>query len=192
ADPSFSMRVEGDEEESVPIEYRQPNIHYEFAFVEEWQPTYVSFGFAVPENVRTYFAMRGQRSDRDVPEDEEAPENQDVPEDEAAGPARDEHEMTYSNLDISVSFSTDEVLLVRGTMSDSGNAESIYGALRFGIENSDAESQRESGNVRYSAVLGIGIALIVEAFVILLAIAMRALAARLGIAGPGRPVEGNG
>ncbi|MDE0451362.1 MAG: hypothetical protein OXI90_06305 [Gammaproteobacteria bacterium] len=192
ADPSFSMRVEGDEEESVPIEYRQPNIHYEIAFVEEWQPTYVSFGFAVPENVRTYFAMRGQRSDRDVPEDEEAPENQDVPEDEAAGPESDEHEMTYSNLDISVSFSTDEVLLVRGTMSDSGNAESIYGALRFGIENSDAESQRESGNVRYSAVLGIGIALIVEAFVILLAIAMRALAARLGIAGPGRPVEGNG
>ena len=192
AGPSLSMRVEEDEEESAPIEFRVPNIHYEIAFVEEWQPTYVGFSFAVPENVRTYFEMRGTRSDRDVPEDQEAPENQDVPEDEAAGPASDEREMTYSNLDISVSFSTDEVSLVRGMMSDSGAAESIYGHLRFGIENNDAESRRESGNVRYSAVLGIGIALIVEAFVILLAIAIRALAARLGIAGAGRPAGGYG
>lgn len=189
--PSFSMRVEEREEELVPIEFRK-TIHYEVAFVEEWQPMYLSFTFAVPENVRTYFEMRAYRLDRDVPRDEEDREDQDAPEDEAAGPTSDDAEMKYSTLDVSVAFRTDEVLLVRGTMSDSGNAESIDGSLRFGIENSDAESQRESGNVRYSAVLGIGIALIVEAFVILLAIAMRALAARLGIAGAGRPAGGNG
>ncbi|MCY3843622.1 MAG: hypothetical protein OXH69_08775 [Acidobacteria bacterium] len=190
--PSFSMRVDEDEEDIALIDFRRPNIHYEVAFVKEWQPMYLSFVFAVPENVRTYFEMWSNWSDRAVNEDEETTEAQDVSEDQATGPTSDEDEMTYPPLGISVSFRTDEVLLVRGMMSDSGNAESIDGALRFGIENSDAESQRESGNVRYSAVLGIGIALIVEAFVILLAIAMRALAARLGIAGPGRPVEGNG
>ena len=100
--------------------------------------------------------------------------------------------ISYGALAISVSFRTDEVSVVRGMMSDSGNAQSINGTISFGIENNDAESRRESGNVRYSAVLGIGIALIVEAFVILLAIAMRALAARLGIAGAGRSAEGSG
>lgn len=189
--PSFSMRVEEDAEELAPIDLRHPNIHYEVAFVKEWQPVYVSFAFAVPENVRTYFEMWSNWSDRAVTVDEETTEGQDIPQDQGTGPTIDEGEMTYPPLDISVSFRTDEVLLVRGMMSDSGNAESIDGTLRFGIENSDAESQRESGNVRYSAVLGIGIALIVEAFVILLAIAIRALAARLGVVGAGRPAEGN-
>ncbi|MDE0225397.1 MAG: hypothetical protein OXP28_09700 [Gammaproteobacteria bacterium] len=190
--PSFSMRVEGGAEEFVPIDFRRPNIHYEITFVKEWQPTLVSFAFVVPENVRTYFEMWSGRSDRAVPEDVETPEDQDVPEDQVAGSTSGEDEVSFNPLDISVAFRTDEVLLVRGMMSDSGIAESVDGSLRFGIENSDAESQRESGTVRYSAVLGIGIALIVEAFVILLAIAMRALAARLGIAVPGRPVGGNG
>ncbi len=183
--PSFSMWVDEDEEEFGPIAFRRPDFHYEVAFVEEWQPMFVSVGFAVPENVRTYFDLWGSKRDRDVPEDEASPEVMDVPEDEATGPTSDEDAIVYNPLDMSVSFRTDEVLLVRGTMSDSGNAESIHGQLRFGIENSDAESRRESGNVRYSAILGIGIALIVEAFVILLAITMRALAARMGIAGPG-------
>lgn len=89
--------------------------------------------------------------------------------------------MAYDDLDMSMAFRTDEVLLVRGLMSDSGDAISVDGFLRFGIENSDAESRRESGNVRFSAILGIGIALIVEAFVILLALGARGLAARLGV-----------
>lgn len=178
AGPSFSIRVEEDEENLNPIEFRRPGIRYEVAFVEEWQPLYLDIGFVVPENVRTYFEIWGLQADRDVPEDRDVPVN--------------ERAMTPSDLDMSVSFTTDEVSVVRGLISDSGNAESIDGALRFGIENNDAESRRESGNVRYSAVLGIGIALIVEAFVILLAIGVRALAARLGIVGAGRSVGENG
>ena len=192
--PSFSMRVEEDEEdeeEFTPIEFRQPRIHYEVAFVEEWQPLYFSVFFKVPENVRTYFQISGRQLDRDAPAEGEtrpAPEE----EEEEVLPESDEPAFSYHDLDISVSFSTDEVSVIRGMMSDSGNAESIYGAIRFGIGNSDAESRRESGNVRYSAVLGIGIALVVEAFVILLAIAMRALATRLRVAGAGRPAGGDG
>ena len=190
--PSFSIREEeeeGEEGEFVPGEFQLPGIYYEVAFVEEWQPVYVEVNFEVPENVRTYFEMSGIQIDRDVPEDQGDRDSQDVPEGEAAGPTRDGR---YSALDILVAFRTDEVSLVRGMMSDSGNAESIDGSIRFGIENNDAESRRESGNVRYSAVLGIGIALIVEAFVILLAIGVRALAARLGLVAAGRSDDENG
>ena len=159
--PSFSMHVQ---EEHLPTDRRIPEIHYAVAFEEGWRPLFLTFGFEVPENVKTYFELAGIQRSLDVPR----------------------------SLDISVSFTTDEVSLVRGSMSDSGDARSINGFLRFGVENNDAESRRESGNVRFSAVLGIGIALIVEAFVILLAIGIRALAFRLGISGAGRTVDGPG
>ncbi|MXY54904.1 MAG: hypothetical protein F4Y41_00680 [Gammaproteobacteria bacterium] len=153
------------------------HIRYEVAFHEKWQPILLTWSFEIPENVRTYVSLRGhQRSPR-------LPVGQDGPAD-GGRPA-----MTYDDLDMSVSFRTDEVLLVRGLMSDSGDAVSVYGYLRFGLENSDAESKRESGNVRFSAILGIGIALIVEAFVILLALGVRALAARLGVAGKAVPAD---
>ncbi len=190
AGPSFAIRGQEDEGDPALIDFRRSGIHYEVAFEEEWQPIDVAVAFEVPENVRTFFHMWGHQVDRDVPEDEGDRENQDVPEDEAAGPTSDEP--TYSALDIKVGFRTDEVSLVYGMMSDSGNAESIGGEIRFGLENNDAESRRESGNVRYSAVLGIGIALIVEAFVILLAIGVRALAARLGFVAAGRAVDEGG
>ena len=168
SEPSFSMRVD---ERMQPVDTRQPMLRYEVAFHEAWQPTFFTVVFRVPENVRTYFSLSGLQIDAHVP----------AGQDDAAG--GDASETTYSDLDMSVSFRTDEVLLVRGLMSDSGDAVSVGGYLRFGIENSDAESRRESGNVRFSAILGIGIALILEAFVILLALGVRALAARLGIAG---------
>ena len=188
--PVFSMRVDEDEEDFSPIDLRRPGIHYEVSFEKEWQPLYVGVSFSVPENVRTYFNIFGSSLDREVTEEDEKKARSAAVEEEARSES-DVSAISYGALAISVSFRTDEVSVVRGMMSDSGNAESIDGAIRFGIENNDAESRRESGNVRYSAVLGIGIALIVEAFVILLALAMRALAARLGIVGAGRSVEQN-
>ncbi|MYD98791.1 MAG: hypothetical protein F4X98_15585 [Gammaproteobacteria bacterium] len=166
--PSFSM---GADEDIRRRDAGQPHIRYEVAFHEKWQPIFLTWSFEIPENVRTYFSLLGyQRHPR-------LPVAQDGPAD-GGGPAT-----TYHDLDMSVAFRTDEVLLVRGLMSDSGDAVSVDGYLRFGLENSDAESERESGNVRFSAILGIGIALIVEAFVILLALGVRALAARLGVGG---------
>ena len=166
--PSFSM---GADEDLRRRDSGQPHIRYEVGFHEKWQPIFLTWSFEIPENVRTYFSLWGyQRHPR-------LPVGQDGPVDDGQ-PA-----MAYDDLDMSVSFRTDEVLLVRGLMSDSGDAMSVDGYLRFGLENSDAESKRESGNVRFSAILGIGIALIVEAFVILLALGVRALAARLGVGG---------
>lgn len=166
--PSFSRGVD---EDIRRRDTGQPHIRYEVGFHEKWQPILLTWSFEIPENVRTYFSLWGyQRHPR-------LPVGQDGPADDGQ-PA-----MTYDDLDMSVAFRTDEVLLVRGLMSDSGDAMSVDGFLRFGLENSDAESRRESGNVRFSAILGIGIALIVEAFVILLALGVRALAARLGVGG---------
>ncbi len=167
--PSFSMAV--DEVTG------RPHIRYEVGFHEKWQPTSYSVTFKVPENVRTYFSLFGYQIQSRVPVGQDGPGG-DAP-----------SSTTYDDLDMSVSFRTDEVLLVRGLMSDSGDAMSVDGYLRFGLENSDAESKRESGNVRFSAILGIGIALIVEAFVILLALGVRGLAARLGVVGKAVPAD---
>ena len=164
--PSFSMGVE---EASQQQDARAPRVRYEVAFHEQWQPRLLHFSFVVPENVRTYFELFSYQADRRATESPDA------------YVAADGSWLTHRDIDLSVSFRTDEVMLVRGLMSDSGDAISVGGYLRFGIENSDAESKRESGNVRYSAILGIGIALIVEAFVILLALGVRALVSRLGV-----------
>lgn len=166
--PSFSMGVE---EASQQQDARVPPVRYEVAFHEQWQPIQLYFSFVVPENVRTYFELFTYQVDRRATESPDAWAD------------ADGSWVTHRDIDLSVSFRTDEVMLVRGLMSDSGDAISDGGYLRFGIENSDAESKRESGNVRYSAILGIGIALIVEAFVILLALGVRALATRLGVSG---------
>ena len=137
----------------------------------------LTWSFVVPEKVRTYFSLAGYQRGTRLPVAQDGQAEGDPP------ATADPLAATYDDLDISVSFRTDEVLLVRGLMSDSGDATSVGGYLRFGLENSDAESKRESGNVRFSAILGIGIALIVEAFVILLALGVRGLAARLGVGG---------
>lgn len=165
--PSFSRGVD----EDIRRETGQPHIRYEVGFHEKWQPILLTWSFEIPENVRTYFSLLGYQRHPRLPVGEDGPAD-------GGQPA-----MTYDDLDMSVAFRTDEVLLVRGLMSDSGDAMSVDGYLRFGLENSDAESRRESGNVRFSAILGIGIALIVEAFVILLALGVRGLAARLGVGG---------
>ena len=162
--PSFDFRV-GEDLDSSGIQY--PNIEYEVTFSERWQPIHTSFSFQIPENVKTYFSIDAYREDREVLETQDSPDNSQEP------------AVEWGDLEISISFRTDDVSVVRGSISDSGDAKGIGGQLLFGIENSDAESRRESGNVRYSAVLGIGIALLVEAFVILLAIGLRALASRL-------------
>ena len=172
--PSFSMGVD---EDNLRRGAGQPHVRYEVGFHEKWQPIYLAWSFAIPENVRTYFSLYGYQRHSRLPVGQEGPADGDPP-----GP-------TYDDLDISVSFRTDEVLLVQGRMSESGDAVSVDGYLRFGLENSDAESRRESGNVRFSAILGIGIALIVEAFVILLALGVRALAARLGVTGKAVPAD---
>ncbi|MDE0658035.1 MAG: hypothetical protein OXI79_00135 [Gammaproteobacteria bacterium] len=172
--PSFSRGVE---EDIRRRDAGRPHIRYQVGFHEKWQPVLLTWSFEIPEKVRTYFSLSGYQSRTRLPvaQDDQA---------EGDPPATtDPLATTYDDLDISVSFRTDEVLLVRGLMSDSGDAVSVDAYLRFGIENSDAESRRESGNVRFSAILGIGIALIVEAFVILLALGVRALAARLGVGG---------
>jgi len=166
--PSFSKGVD---EDIRRRDTGQPHIRYEVGFHEQWQPIFLSWSFEIPENVRTYFSLLGYQSHPRLPAGQDGPADDGQP------------AITYDDLDMSVSFRTDEVLLVRGLMSDSGDAMSVGGYLRFGIENSDAESRRESGNVRFSAILGIGIALIVEAFVILLALGVRGLAARLGVGG---------
>lgn len=167
--PSFSARGFGDEN---PPEYvGQPRLTYEASFDDRWQPLVFTVAFVVPDNVRTYFGLSGVQVDRPTAD------NTDAPDDGLASL------VDPRSLDIAVSFRTDEVSLVRGLMSDSGDALSVDGYLRFGIENNDAESRRESGNIRYSAVLGIGIALIVEAFVILLALGIRTVVVRTVMAG---------
>lgn len=172
--PSFSMGVD---EDTLRRGAGQPHIRYEVGFHEKWQPIYFSWSFAIPENVRTYLSLYGYQRHLRLPSGQDG---------SADG---DPSAATHDDLDISVSFRTDEVLLVQGRMSESGDAVSVDGYLRFGLENSDAESRRESGNVRFSAILGIGIALVVEAFVILLALGVRALAARLGVAGKAVPAD---
>ena len=154
--PQFSLRVqEGVESTSIP----QAPFEYEIRFSEHWQPTSAGFNFVVPESIYTSFNIySGQENVSD-----------------------DEPESSFKIIESRISFWTDEVSILRGSISDSGEATSVDGQLRFGIENNDAESKRENGNVRYSAVLGIGIALLVEAFVILLAIAIRALTSRIAI-----------
>ncbi|MDE0179058.1 MAG: hypothetical protein OXP36_10715, partial [Gammaproteobacteria bacterium] len=172
--PSFSM---GADEDLRRRDSGQPGIRYEVGFHETWQPIFLTWSFEIPENVRTYFSLFGYQRRSRLPVAQDGQAEGDPP------PTTDPPASTFDDLDMSVSFRTDEVLLVRGLMSDSGDAMGVDGFLRFGIENSDAESRRESGNVRFSAILGIGIALIVEAFVILLALGVRALVARLGVGG---------
>ena len=166
AAPTFSTGVE---EVYLPTGIQQPYIVYGVTFLEAWQPLAVTFTFVVPENVKTYFSVTALR--REPLEGRTQEESEDV--------RLPEH--TYEPMDVSVSFRTDDVSVVRGSISDSGDAQAIDGSILFGIENNDAESRRESGNVTYSAILGIGIALLVEAFVILLALGVRALVARLGV-----------
>lgn len=131
---------------------------YKLTFSPRWQPANIIFSFELPESVKTYFRIHGSQFHLN--------ENQ-----------VESREAQRTDLDVVMSFRTDDVSVVRGSVSDSGDARSIRGALRFGIENADAESRRESASVTYSAILGIGIALLTEAFVILLAIAVLAIAA---------------
>ena len=177
AGPSFALR---DGERRSPFGVLERSVEYVAEFPEQWQPIVASYSFTVPENIRTYFdinafqveEMAEARVEAGEGGTEEAFRNVDAP------------PRIYTPMQVSVSFRIDEVSVVRGTIADSGLAKSIQGSIQFGIENNDAESRRESGNVRYSAVLGIGIALLVEAFVILLALGMRALASRLGLHRP--------
>ena len=172
--PTFSMHVDDQLSEA---EYKRTHIQYEVTFNEDWQPRWYTVFFQVPENVRTYFEILGHQLNQELPAVEES-----LPSsiDEGIDPLDDEAAVSYRDLNIALSFWTDEVSIVQGTLSDSGTAESIEGLLRLGIENNDVESRRESGNVRYSAVLGIGIALIVEAFVIVLALGVQFTAVKFG------------
>lgn len=179
--PTFSMHVEAHLHETG---FRQSSIVYEVSFEEDWQPRWFTMFFKVPENVKTYFEIFGMHTDQELVTLEESLPSSSA---EEANPESDVPEISYKTLDIDLTFWTDEVSVVRGSMSDSGSAESIDGTLRIGIENNDAESKRESGNVRYSAVLGIGIALIVEAFVILLALGVQYVAVKIGFVKAGRP-----
>lgn len=171
--PTFSMHVD---EQLREANYRT-YIQYEVTFDEDWQPRWYTFFFKIPENVKTSFEILGHQSNQELP----AVENS-LPSsiDDGVDPLGDEAAVSYSDLNITLGFWTDEVSVVQGKMSDTGNAESVEGWLRIGIENSDVESRRESGNVRYSAVLGIGIALIVEAFVIVLALLVQFTAVKFG------------
>ena len=163
AGPDFSMSIEEvDFRTGVP----EQRIHHDVVFPDDWQPLLASFSFMVPENVKTYFDIYARQQVPRKPEEVEA----------GLWP------WVYPAIDVLVSFRTDDVSVVRGTMLDSGEAKSIDGFMRFGIENNDAESRRESGNVTYSAVLGIGIALLVEAFVIVLAVVVRRLISRPAVA----------
>ena len=128
---------------------------YRIEFSNNWQPVDSTFGFRLPESVRTYFQIYTRQLDRDPGQE-------------------DDPQFAVSSPGISIEFRTDDVSVVRGTISDTGDAKGIGGEIRFGIENSDAESRRESGNVTYSAILGIGIALLTEALVIILALAIAA------------------
>lgn len=172
--PIFSMHVD---DQLSDADYKWPHIQYEVSFDKDWQPRWYTLFFKVPENEKTYFEILGHHKDQELSALQKS-----LPSsiDEGVEPQRDEAVVSYSDLNIALSFWTDEVSVVQGMVSDSGTAESIEGVLRLGIENNDAESRRESGNVRYSAVLGIGIALIVEAFVIVLALAVQFTAVKFG------------
>lgn len=172
--PTFSMHVDDQLSEGNYRTY----IQYEVTFDEDWQPRWYTFFFKVPENVKTYFEILGHQQNQELPAVENSLPS---PIDEGVDPLGGEAAISYSDLNIALSFWTDEVSVVQGKMSDSGTAESIEGWLRVGIENNDVESRRESGNVRYSAVLGIGIALIVEAFVIVLALGVQFTAVKFGL-----------
>ena len=172
--PTFSMHVDDQLSEGP---YTRTYVQYEVTFVEDWQPRWYTLLFKVPENEKTYFRILGHQLDQELPAVEKSLSSTD----EGVDPLGDEAAVSYSDLNIALEFWTDEVSIVHGKTSDSGTAESIEGLLRVGIENNDAESRRESGNVRYSAVLGIGIALIVEAFVIVLALGVQFTAVRFGL-----------
>ena len=172
--PTFSMHVDDQLSEA---NYTRTHVQYEVTFVEGWQPRWYTLLFKVPENEKTYFEILGHQSNQELPAVEKSLLSST---DEGVDPLGDESAISYSNMNIALSFWTDEVSIVQGKTSESGTAESIDGLLRVGIENNDVESRRESGNVRYSAVLGIGIALIVEAFVIVLALWVQFAAVKFG------------
>ena len=157
--PDFSM---GSEEDGTPTDVAEQKTHHDVVFSDKWQPLFAWFSFRVPENVKTYFDVFAFQRVPRTPEEAEAMR----------------WPWAIEPIDVSLSFRTDDVSVVRGAMLDSGDATGIDGYIRFGLENNDAESRRESGNVTYSAVLGIGIALLVEAFVIVLAVAVRRLVSR--------------
>lgn len=164
--PSFSLYTE---DRRDPLGIRGPDTGYAVSFTDAWQPIEVNFVFELPENIKTYFNILAYQSNLSVIETSEISEEETNP------------RPIFKDLEIVVSFRTDDVSVIRGSIADSGDARSIEGFIRFGIENNDAESRRESANVQYSAILGIGIALIVEAFVILLALGIHALASRSGV-----------
>lgn len=173
--PTFSMHVDDQLSEGP---YTRTNVQYEVTFVEDWQPRWYTLLFELPENEKTYFRILGDQVDQELPAvAKPLPSSRD----EGLDPLGDEVAVSYFDLNIALEFWTDEVSIVSGKTSDSGAAESIRGLLRVGIENNDVESRRESGNVRYSAVLGIGIALIVEAFVIVLALGVQFTAVKFGL-----------
>ena len=164
--PSFSLYSE---DRRDPLNIRGPDTVYEVSFTEAWQPVEVNFVFEVPENIKTYFNILAYQSKSSGIEAGETTEQATT------------ITPLFEDLEIAISFRTDDVSVIRGSIAESGDARGIDGFIRFGIENNDAESRRESANVQYSAILGIGIALIVEAFVILLALGIHALASRSGL-----------
>ena len=166
-EPTFEFHPPADQE-AKELFRRDAVNQYVIRFPDEWQPLWLNYSFDLPENVRTYFDFYSFERRRSTDLQQVGTEQ------DGLRSTEDQHVETVP-LEIVLSFYADEVALIRGFSGDTGEAQSVDGFLRFGIENSDAESKRESGNVRYSAVLGIGIALVIEAFVILLAVGLRGL-----------------
>ena len=128
--PQFYMRVQ---ERTPPSGISRTTFEYEIHFSEHWQPDDAGFTFLVPGNVYTSFSISSAQ--REVSGGKPNP--------------------SFKRLESRLSIWTDEVSVLEGAISESGEVSSANGDLRFGIENNDAECKRESGNVRYSAVLGV-------------------------------------
>ena len=118
--PQFSMRME---QIFVSTVGPRTQYSYEIEFSEHWQPASAGFNFVVPENVYTSFNIYSTQENL----------------------SSDDSEPQYKPLDSRLSFWTDEVSILRGSISDSGESASVDGHIQFGIENNDAESRRESG-----------------------------------------------
>ena len=86
------------------------------------------------------------------------------------GESADGRFRNYKPVEIRANAQADEIIVTQGSQNENGEIIGAGRGLRFAVHDEDAANRRESGNIMFSSILGIGIALLTEAFVILLAV----------------------
>ena len=120
-------------------------------FTRDWQPEYLNFNSSIESTPKTNFNISATRFDN--PEDLDRPFTTDE---------------SYP-LPVNINAWGEEVMMRVGELTPEGE---IVGEnhVSFTIDSGEMENRREAGLIQYSTMLGIGVALLTEAFVIFLAL----------------------